>query len=115
MLLQKLHLIKIVLLLGMIGWHATSFAGVALLSVCRGLGHSLYFTCVVNPPKTKEEHALCISKKASYTMCLAKINRPYILTKAMDLDLYSYSLFSPCKYETGHLVMYDICTKFGTE
>ena len=110
---HKLNLDKVVLLLCMIDLSTISFADAALLSVCRGLGHSLYFTCVVNPPKTKEEFAVCISKKSSYEACLATINRPYRITKAMDPDLYSYSQFSPCKYDAGHLVMYDICIKFG--
>jgi hypothetical protein len=109
--LQKLHLNRIVLPLCIIGLPAISFAGAALFSTCQTLGHSLYFTCVVNPPKTKEEFVVCHSKKVSYEMCLIKLNRPYPLTKAIDPDLYVYSLFSPCKYETSHLVMHDICVK----
>ena len=111
MLLQKLHLNRMILLLCIIGLSSASFAGAALFNICRGLGHSLYFTCIVNPPKTKEEYAVCISKKAGYEMCLIKINKPYRLTNAMDPDLYSYSPFSPCKYDAGRLVMYDICIK----
>jgi len=111
MLLQKIHLSKMILLVGIMFLPCLSLADIALLTICQGLGHSLYFSCVVNTPKTKEEIAACIVKKASYEICLIKINQPYPVVKAMDPDLYSYSLFSPCKYETGYLVMYDICVK----
>lgn len=81
----------------------------ALLLSCQTDGHTLYSNCVIKPPTSPDEVAACSALKIKYLGCLTKLTIPYPLTPSQDLDPYSYSPFTPCKFEIGHLILFDIC------
>jgi hypothetical protein len=80
-----------------------------LLISCQASGHALYYNCVVKPPIKPDDVAICGALKTSYLVCLAKLNLPYPLIPSTDPDPYAYSPFTPCRFETGHAILYDIC------
>jgi len=81
----------------------------ALLLTCQSFGHSLFNNCVRKIPVSAEELSACMALKASYLGCLNIINDLYPMEISKDPDPYVSSPFTPCTYETGHLVLYDIC------
>lgn len=81
----------------------------AVLISCQTTGHTLYYNCVAKPPTSPDEVAACTALKIKYLVCLTKLTIPYPLTPSLDPDPYSYSPFTPCKFETGHLILFDIC------
>lgn len=81
----------------------------SILLSCQATGHTLYSNCVAKPPATPDEVAACGMLKTTYLICLTKLTIPYPLTPATDPDPYSYSPFTPCTFETGHLILFDIC------
>lgn len=81
----------------------------SVLLSCQATGHTLYSSCVVKPPSTPDEVAVCGTLKTTYLICLTKLTIPYLLTPSLETDPYSYSPFTPCGFETGHLILFDIC------
>lgn len=81
----------------------------ALLISCQASGHALYYNCVIKPPVKPDDVAACGTLKTTYLGCLDKLNIPYPLIPSMDPDPHAYSPFTPCHFETGHLILYDIC------
>lgn len=83
--------------------------GEALLVSCQASGHELYYNCVVKPAVKPDDVAACTTLKTTYLICLAKLNLPYSLIPSTDPDPYAYSAFTPCRFEIGHAILYDIC------
>lgn len=81
----------------------------AMLLVCQQVGSSLYNSCVATLPVNPDQTAACGTLKASYLACLQALNAPYPLVPSLDPDPYVDNLFTPCTYETGHLVLPSIC------
>lgn len=80
-----------------------------LLTSCQAIGHSLYHTCILTPPHSPEQLTTCVGLKASYIGCLQSLKAPVPLEPASSPDPYLPSLFSPCSFATGQLVMWDLC------
>lgn len=84
-------------------------ANEALLLSCQGNGHVLYSNCIVKIPITPDDIAACTALKTSYVLCLGQLNLPEALVMSSDPDPYKNNPFTPCHYETGHAILYDIC------
>ncbi len=80
-----------------------------LLLVCQTNGIGLYNQCVVTPPVTPQQISACTTLKSTYLLCLQQLNLPYPLINSLDPDPYSGTPFTPCTYETGHLILPGIC------
>jgi hypothetical protein len=80
-----------------------------LLLTCQASGATLYNQCVIKEPVTPQQITACTALKISYILCLGQLNLPYPLVRSLDPDPYAYSPFTPCEYETGHLVLPEIC------
>ena len=81
----------------------------ALLLACQINGVDLYQQCVSTPPLTAQQLTACTALKSSYLLCLQQLNTPYPLLPSSDPDPYSENPFTPCSYETGHLILPGIC------
>ena len=88
---------------------AIDFANEALLLTCQAHGHILYANCVAKTPITPDDISTFFSLKTTYNLCLQELNQPLPLISSLDPDIYANSPFTPCNYETGHLILYDIC------
>jgi hypothetical protein len=106
----KIYIVVLIFFLSKV--NAISMANIqdeATLITCQTLGHSLYLSCVVIPPTEPKQIAACTAIKLSYDVCLQKITSPYPLTVSVDPDSNSHNPFTPCHYETGHMILFDIC------
>ena len=80
-----------------------------LLTACQTTGGSLYAMCVAVTSLTPEQVVSCTGMKIKYTACLQQLNQPYPLIPAIDPDPYAWTPFSPCIFETGHLILPGLC------
>ncbi|MCX8514840.1 MAG: hypothetical protein ORN24_04655, partial [Burkholderiales bacterium] len=75
---------------------------------CQLTGHFIYSQCIAITPITTEQLDSCVATYATYTICLQIINNPYPLTPVI-YSKYHSNPFDICKYETGTLIMVELC------
>lgn len=86
-----------------------------VLLSCQATGHSLFYMCVIKPPTTPAEAAVCSSLLAKYTTCSIALNQPCAMQISVDPpDPYSWSPFSPCRFEVQRVILWDICPNTPT-
>jgi hypothetical protein len=84
-------------------------ANEALLISCQSVGHVLFVSCVVVPPADSTQAAICAVLYAKYMACSTALNAPMPMIPSLDPDPYKISPYSPCRYEVGHVILFDIC------
>ncbi len=80
-----------------------------VLALCHTDGVLLYSNCVAVPVTTSEQVTACSALKIKYLAGLAQLTLPNSLTPSIEPDPYMLSPWSPCKFETSHLVIPEIC------
>jgi hypothetical protein len=81
-----------------------------LLTSSHEQGTHIYQTCIVTPPVTASQKALCAGLYSTYMSSLTKLNSAYPLTPTINPDPYSWSQYDICRYETSHAVFGDQLT-----
>jgi len=97
---------KALLLLGSVAM-INAFAGgidEAMLASAATQGSAVYYNCIVTPPISAEQQAICAALYAKYVATLAVLNAPYPLIPSLDPDPYAWSPYDICRFEAGHIV-----------
>jgi hypothetical protein len=76
----------------------------ALLDSSQAQGTHIYQACIVTPPVTAPQKAICAGLYSTYISSLTTLNLPYPLIPTIDPDPYAWSPYDICRYETGHVV-----------
>lgn len=76
----------------------------ALLVSTISQGTNIFYTCIVVPPVTPHQNALCASLYSGYITSLTTLNEPYPLILSVDPDPYAWSTYDVCRYETEHTI-----------
>ena len=111
--MYKLNILqKLLLLCAITQSYAVSgdvIANEALLVSCQSVGHILFASCVVVPPADSTQAAICAGLYAKYMACSTALNMPMPMVLSLDPDPYKSSPYTPCRYEVGHVILFDIC------
>ena len=76
----------------------------ALILAASSAGNKVYFGCIVTPPVTSAQKAICAGLYTTYNTALRAVNATLPLVPSLDPDPYAWSPYDICRYETGHIV-----------
>lgn len=76
----------------------------AFVEMAKQRGTYVYYTCILTPPISSDQEALCFTLYTRYVDSLKLLNSAYPLVVSTDPSPYTISPYDVCKYETGHIV-----------
>ena len=90
------------LLLPTLGMYAS--ANERLLAIAKGVGITMFVSCIVTPPVTDPQRAVCDGLRIEYISALQNLNAPLPLIPSKIPSLYVLSPWDICGYEVTQLV-----------
>lgn len=93
---------------------ASAIANEPLLATTISLGNEIYVTCILTPPVSASQQAVCAAKYATY---LVNIQTLHIdMFKGLNTvmlpgapDPYLWSPYDVCRFDMGNLILFNIC------
>lgn len=79
-------------------------ANEALIATAYSQGMVVYDSCILIPPVTKPQKAICAAFYQTYNTALQAVNAPFPLVVSLDPSPYDWSSYDICRYETAHLI-----------
>lgn len=76
----------------------------AQLLAARSAGNTVYRKCILIPPVTKPQIAICKGLDSAYNSALSALNAPFPLVVSTSPSMYSWSPYDICRYEPSHFV-----------
>ncbi len=83
----------------------------ALVIGCRVEAEGIVAACIIIPPVTPEQEALCLELYTNYRACLVSLQEPLPLSvnKAGYISPYAESPYDICKWEVARLINDVVC------